>query len=311
MLSERIKEEAKRLGFYVCGVARCEPLEYLRPFYSGFLNRGGHAGLHYLESYLEKRLNPELVLKGARSVIAVLMNYYPARIQPADDNYLISKHVYGRDYHRIMRERLEQLTRWLQQEYGPHRCKSFVDSGPVLEKVWANRCGVGWQGKNTLLIHKTGGSYFFIGIILTELEFDPDPVMSDHCGNCNRCVQACPTGALDHPYQLRIERCISYHTIELHPAHGAPTNLKLHGRIYGCDICQDICPYNRYARPNADPEFSPFTELITFHTKDWISLTEEQFLEIFRDSAVQRIGYQNFKRNVIRAAQDARTGDTE
>lgn len=304
MLSELIKEEAQRLGFSFCGIARCEPLEYMRPFYSGFLSSGGHAGLHYLESYREKRLNPDLVMKGAQSVIAILMNYYPARIQPSEDNYLISKHVYGRDYHRIMRERLEKLTRWMQQEYGPHRSKSFVDSGPVLEKVWAQRCGVGWQGKNTLLINKTGGSYFFIGIILTEMDFDPDPAMPDHCGTCDRCVKACPTGALDQPYHLRIERCISYHTIESHPEHGAPSTQKLYERIYGCDICQDVCPYNRFARPSTDPEFNLFPELIIFRKKDWISLTEDQFLEIFRDSAVRRIGYKNFIRNVMNASQN-------
>ncbi|MCX6269489.1 MAG: tRNA epoxyqueuosine(34) reductase QueG [Bacteroidetes bacterium] len=295
-LKQRIKEEALRLGFSFCGVARNDSLDELRPFYSGFIQRNGHAGLKYLETNFEKRLHPELIMEDAKSVIALLLNYFPPEIIPEEDNFIISKYAYGRDYHVIMRNRLNELIQFMKLSFGDHLAKGFADSGQVLEKAWAQKCGVGWQGKNTLIINPTAGSFYFIGIILTELELEPDLAETDHCGNCTNCVNACPTGALDTPYQLNIPLCISYLTIESRAEIPADLKGKLNDRIYGCDICQDVCPYNRFARPHQIPEFSPSEPLKNLRKKEWIDLTEPDFNRIFADSPVKRVGYRRFKR---------------
>jgi epoxyqueuosine reductase len=291
-----IKTEALRLGFSFCGIAQNNSLEHLRPFYTGFIGRNGHAGMKYLESYFEKRMHPELVLSGTKSVIALLMNYFPPEIIPEKDNFIIAKYAYGADYHHLMRARLNALIHFMQLSAGPVQARAFVDSGPVLEKEWARQCGVGWQGKNTLIINKSAGSFFFIGIILTDLELDPDPPETDHCGTCSNCVTACPTGALDTPYQLDIPKCISYITIESRDDIPIEMKRKLNDRIYGCDICQDVCPYNRFSAPHQVPEFLPSETLLKFRKHDWIGLTGPDFDRIFADSPVKRVGYPRFKR---------------
>ena len=236
-LKQLIKTEALRLGFSHCGIARNDSLEELRPFYSGFIKREGYAGLKYLETFFEKRLHPELVLEGAKSVIALLMNYFPPDIIPVQDNFIIAKYSYGNDYHRVMRDRINDMVNFMKLSCDTLQAKGFVDSGAILEKAWAQKCGVGWQAKNTLTINQSAGSFFFIGIILTDAEFESDQPETDHCGKCSKCVNACPTGALDIPYQLNIPRCIAYLTIE--NKEEIPENLrsKLNDRIYGCDIC--------------------------------------------------------------------------
>ena len=297
-LKHLIKAEALRLGFSYCGVARNESLGHLRPFYTGFIQRNGHAGMDYLETYMEKRLNPELVMPGTKSVIALLMNYYPPEALPETDNLIISKHACGDDYHKIIRHRMKELAGFIGSVNGDARSKCFVDSGPVLEKAWAMKCGAGWQGKNTLIISKNAGSWFFIGIMLTSLELEPDAAETDHCGACDSCVSACPTGALDHPYQLDIVRCISFQTIENREE--IPENIKgkLSDRIYGCDICQDVCPYNRFASTHSVPEFLPGESLKRMRKNDWLALTADDFELIFRDSPVRRLGYQRLMRNI-------------
>lgn len=295
---ELIREEAQRIGFSHCGFAKNDSLEELRPFYTDFIRRKGHAGLKYLETNFEKRLHPELVLEGTKSVIAVLLNYYPPEIIPEEDNFIISKYAYGADYHQVMRARLNQLVDFIKLSCGGLQTKAFVDSGAVLEKAWAQKCGVGWQGKNTLLINNTGGSFYFIGIIFTNLELEPDLPETDHCGTCSNCVTGCPAGALDTPFQLNIPRCFSYLTIENKEEIPADLKNQMKARIYGCDICQDVCPYNRYASPHEVAEFMPSESLVQMRKKDWLDLTESDFNRIFAGSPVKRLGYARLRGNI-------------
>ena len=297
-----IREEALQLGFSFCGFARYEPMEPLRPLYTRSISQQGHAGLEYLVNYLEQRLNPELLLKGTKSVIALLMNYYPQQFIPETDHFILSKYAYGHDYHKLMHKRLKSLINTIKRSSKNTEAKAFVDSGPVLEKAWAQRCGLGWQGKNTLIINKSAGSFFFIGIILTNLELTADLPETDHCGSCTRCVNTCPTGALHTPYQLDIQKCIAYQTIENKEAIPELVRTKLSGRIYGCDICQDVCPYNRFAIPHAIPEFNPSESLMKLRKKDWLSLTEPDFDRIFADSPLKRLGYDRLMRNINAAS---------
>jgi epoxyqueuosine reductase len=298
-LSESIKAESRRLGFSLCGITRARPLEDLRSFYTGFVSTGIEEPLDYLQTNAEKRLDPSLLLPGIRSVVAVLMNYYPPEPIPAEDNYIIAKYACGGDYHPLMKDRMAALAAYTTSLSTGTLSRAFVDSGPVLEKAWAQRCGLGWQGKNTLIINKKEGSFFFIGIILTTLVLEYDPPGADHCGECDRCIKACPTGALDTPYQLNIRKCISFHTIETKGEIPQEIKRKLRGRIYGCDTCQDVCPFNRFATPAADPAFAPSEELKALRKKDWENLTQEQFDRIFRNSSVKRTGYDKLIRNII------------
>jgi epoxyqueuosine reductase len=297
-LKEQIRQEALRLGFSFCGFARCEPLEELRPFYSNFIKRESRTELGYLESNLEKRLHPELLLQGAKSVIALMMNYFPKEVVPEADNFIISKYAYGGDYHQLIRERLNLLTNQIKQLSGNFNARLFVDSGPMLEKAWSQKCGVGWQGKNTLIINKSAGSFFFIGIVLTDLELEPDPPETDHCGKCDKCVKACPTGALDTPYQLKITKCIAFLTIESKEEIPDSLKEKLSDRIYGCDICQDACPYNFFATPHSVMEFLPPRSLLSMRKRDWLKLSETDFDQLFENSPVKRAGYQRLMRNI-------------
>ncbi len=298
-LKELIKTEALRSGFAHCGFTRNDTLEHLRPFYSGFIRRNGHVTLKYLESNIEKRLNPGLVLEGTKSVIALLMNYYPPEIIPQEDNFIIAKYAYGMDYHLVMRSKINELIGFMKNSRSDIQAKGFVDSGLVLEKTWAQQCGLGWQGKNTLIINKSEGSFFFIGIILTDADIEPDTPETDHCGSCSNCIEACPTGALSTPYQLDIGRCISYQTIENREDIPEELKSKLSNRIYGCDICQDVCPYNRFASLHQFTEFLPSEQLKKLRKKDWVAMTEPDFNRIFVDSPVKRVGFHRLKRGFL------------
>jgi epoxyqueuosine reductase len=262
----------------------------------------------------------------ARSVIAVLLNYYPDKIIPEEDNFIISKYAYGSDYYVVVKNKINELIDFiisqdlpspsmtaspptpLLQERGAKvtsaKALGFVDSGSVMEKVWAQRCGVGWQGKNTLLINKSAGSFFFIGIILTNLELEPDEPEGDHCGACNKCREACPTGALEQPYQLTISKCISYHTIESKHTIPAEFKGKFNDRIFGCDICQDVCPYNRFSKPSLDPSRTPHPAFLQMRKKDWLSLTEEQFNILFTGTPAYRTGYRRLMENILFVTAD-------
>jgi epoxyqueuosine reductase len=296
-MKELLKSEAKRLGFYHCGIAAAGTMEHLRPFYTSFLQKGGAVTMKYLETSFEKRMNPALLLPGVKSVIALLMNYYPGEIHAGLRDFIISKYAVRKDAYPLIKTRMEALVAFLRESEPGTKAKLFIDSGPVLEKAWAQQCGVGWQGKNTLIIHKTGGSFFFIGIMLTDLELAPDPPATDHCGDCNRCREACPTGALDEPYRLDIARCISYHTIEHKSDIPAAVRDKMSGRIYGCDICQDVCPYNRFATPVTDPAFRALPEITDLKKPVWETMTEESFGKIFGGTPVARTGYAKMMKN--------------
>ncbi|MEI7661718.1 MAG: tRNA epoxyqueuosine(34) reductase QueG [Bacteroidota bacterium] len=299
MVKRSIIQKSVELGFGNCGFARCEPLEELRTFYDRFVSEKRFASMQYLERYAGQRLDPALVMPGAKTVIGLAMNYCPAEPIPEDDNFIIAKYAYGRDYHKLMRVKLDDLAAFMRNSLGAVNTRVFVDSGALLEKAWAQRCGIGWQGKNTLVINKKQGSFFFIGIILTDLEIEPDPAETDHCGECEKCVKACPSGALDSPCQLDIPRCISYLTIESRNAAQGEPEGNLSGRIYGCDICQDVCPYNRHSPAHNTPEFVPSDMLVKMRKKDWIALAEEDFNLLFAGSPVMRVGYAAFMKNVM------------
>jgi epoxyqueuosine reductase len=306
---EKIKSLATQSGFSFCGIAKAEPLEDHRSYNEGFIRQKRHQTFSYLETNLSKRINPLEIMPDARSVIAVLLNYFPGKLIPEEDNFIISKYSYGNDYYKVVKKKLNEIGKFitsppdsLLEERGEVRkgikALCFVDSGSVLEKVWAQKCGVGWQGKNTLLINKTAGSFFFIGIILTNLEIEPDDPETDHCGSCNKCAMACPTGALDQPYCLNISKCISFHTIENKNPIPDEFRGKFRDRIFGCDICQDVCPYNRFSTPSGDPSRNPKPDLLKMKKKEWLSLTEDQFTGLFKGTPVFRTGYRRLMENI-------------
>jgi len=301
---EIIKSQAEQLGFSFCGIAQAEPLINHRDYNEAFIRKKLHQTFTYIETNLEKRLDPNKIMTDVRSVIALLLNYSPDKIIPEEDNFIISRYAYGKDFYPVVKKKLKELIRFMKQEYGELKAQPFVDSGLVLEKVWAQRCGVGWQGKNTLLINKNAGSFFFIGIILTNLELEPDQPETDQCRICEKCVKACPTRALDQPYQLNISKCISYHTIENKFPIPAEFRGKFHDRIFGCDICQDVCPYNHFTRPSTDPTRSPCNDLLQMKKADWLSLTEEKFCDLFKGTPVFRTGYVRFMENIRFVAND-------
>jgi len=298
-INTMIREKALSVGFSRIGFTNPVLAETTRSFYSRFVEEHGYAGMHYLRRYAPERTDPGKLLPGVKTIIAVLLNYYPQIRIPEEDNFIISKYAYGEDHHIILKQRLQQLTSFMAAEWPGCTTRTFFDSGPVLEKMWAQRCGIGWQGKNTLLITKKGGSFFFIGIIFTDLESAPDAPETDHCGTCDRCLKACPTGALEKPYQLNISRCIAYQTIENKKQIPEEIRGKLKDRIFGCDICQDVCPYNRFAEPHRVPEFNPSPELVHRRKKEWLEFGEPDFNRIFRRTALSRTGYSALKRNIL------------
>jgi epoxyqueuosine reductase len=319
---EKIKSFAKNLGFSFCGIAKAEPLTGQKAYNEDFIRRKLHEPFKYLETNLAKRLDPSKIMPDVKSVIAVLLNYYPDTIIPEEDNFIISKYAYGRDYHVVVKKKIDELIEFISSKNlpspeGEPACRTgrgpgvrlakalgFVDSGSVMEKTCAQQCGVGWQGKNTLLINKHAGSFFFIGIILTNLELEPDEPELDHCGTCNKCREACPVGALEQPYRLTISRCIAYHTIESKQPVPEELKGKFHDRIFGCDICQDVCPYNRFSKPSGDPTRTPQSDLLRMRKQDWLSLTEAKFNVVFKGTPVFRTGYIRLMENIRFVAED-------
>lgn len=300
---QKIRTKALELGFSFCGFAKAWSLEQERDFFVSYLSEKRNAGLHYLEREPEKRTDPRLVFEGTQTVIGLLLNYFPEEILPEEDNFIISKYAYGKDYHKVLKELTHAFVLYMKEEYGSVRAKAFVDwGGPVLEKAWARECGLGWTGKNTLLINPEQGSFHFIAIILTDLLIEPDAPETDHCGNCSLCVDTCPTGALEHPYELNPSKCLSYLTIEKKAVLPEELQDKFNNRIYGCDICQDICPYNRLAVPHTITDLLASQTLKSYRKKVWLKLTEKQFESLFKDSAIYRIGYEKLVKNIRIAA---------
>ena len=257
----------------------------------------------YLLKNYEKRIDPGQVLPGVKSIIGLLSGYESGTEIPEEGNYVISRYARGKDYHMRIRRMLDHLTSALKAQFGEARHQSFVDSGVMHEKAWAELCGLGWRGKNTLLIHPRHGSWFFIGLILTQVEAAPDTPGQDHCGTCERCIRACPTGALIQPHVLDPLKCIAYQTIENKKEIPRELSGKFRDRIYGCDICQEACPFNKAPLINPDPEIRPSPALAAFRKADWEQLTREQFDTLFEGTAVMRAGYERFTRN-IRFAQE-------
>ncbi|MGS2762357.1 tRNA epoxyqueuosine(34) reductase QueG [Sinomicrobium sp. M5D2P9] len=298
--TESIKAEAKRLGFMSCGISKAEFLEEEAPRLEQWLKRNMHGEMGYMENHFDKRLDPRLLVDGAKSVISLTLNYFPEEVQPRDtDSPKISKYAYGRDYHFVIKDKLKQLLEFIREEIGEVGGRAFVDSAPVLDRAWATRSGLGWIGKNSNLITKKVGSFFFIAELIVDLELEYDhPVTTDHCGSCTACIDACPTQAIAEPMVVDGSKCISYFTIELKGNIPAEFDGKLDDWMFGCDVCQDVCPWNRFSKAHSEPLFDPHPDLLKMSKKDWEEITEDVFREIFRKSAVKRTKYEGLKRNI-------------
>lgn len=293
-----IKREAKALGFLSCGIAKAGFLEEEAPKLEEWLRQGRHGQMKYMENHFDKRLDPTQLVPGAKSVITLLFNYYSEEKQQDTAAPKISQYAFGEDYHHVIKQKLRQLLERLRDNIGAIEGRVFVDSAPVMDKAWAQKAGLGWVGKNTNLIAKSTGSFFFIAEIISDLDLPADLPVADHCGSCTACIDACPTDALTAPYEIDGSKCISYATIELKEA--IPTHFqgKMDGWMFGCDVCQDVCPWNRFARPSEEPAFLPSAELLEMNQRDWEELTEETFRRVFKKSAVKRTKFQGLQRNI-------------
>ena len=296
--SALIKREAKRLGFLSCGIAKAGFLEEEAPKLEKWLKEGRHGKMHYMENYFDKRLDPTLLVPGAKSVVSLLLNYHSEEKQQDPTAPKISSYAYGEDYHLVIKEKLKELLQLLNDKIGEIDGRVFVDSAPVMDKAWAARAGLGWVGKNTNLISKQVGSFFFIAELIIDIELAYDLPVADHCGSCTACIDACPTEALIAPYQIDGSKCISYATIELKESIPSQFKNKMDGWAFGCDICQTVCPWNRFATPHQEPRFNPNKELLELTQNDWLELTEETFKRVFKKSAVKRTKFKGLKRNI-------------
>ena len=300
-----IKSKATELGFDFCGIARAVKLEEDARRLESWLKKGMHGSMGYMERYFDLRVDPALLVPGAKSVITLLLNYYPQQQQVGSPK--ISKYAYGQDYHEVIREKLKELLNSIQQTIGEVHGRGFVDSAPVLERSWAHKSGLGWLGKNGNLITKTGGSFFFIATLITDLELQPDDAFAgNYCGTCRKCIDACPTGAILENKVVNGSQCISYYTIELKEMM-IPGEMKgkFSDWMFGCDVCQDVCPWNRFSKNSSEPQFHPLAEILNFSTQDWEALTEESFKKIFGKSPLKRSKWQGIKRNLNFLQPDA------
>lgn len=295
--SNLIKEESKRLGFLSCGISQATFLEQEAPRLESWLKKGMHGEMSYMENYFDKRLDPRLLVDGAKSVISLLLNYYPSEIQN-QDSYKISKYAYGQDYHFVIKDKLKDLLKFIQTEIGEVNGRVFVDSAPVLDKVWAAKSGLGWIGKNSNLITKQVGSFYFIAELIIDLELEYDSPTTDHCGSCTACIDSCPTQAIIRPYVVDGSKCISYFTIELKDQIPQEMKGKFDDWMFGCDVCQDVCPWNRFSKSHKEPLFNPNPELLRYSKKDWQEITEEVFKKVFKNSAVKRTKLEGLHRNI-------------
>ena len=292
-----IKSEAKRLGFLSCGISKAGFLEDEAPRLENWLQNQMHGQMAYMENHFDKRLNPTLLVDGAKSVISLLLNYYPLEIQNPD-SYKISKYAYGQDYHFVIKEKLSELLHYIQTEIGEVSGRAFVDSAPVLDKAWAAKSGLGWLGKNGNLLTKQVGSFYFIAELIVDLDLEYDFATTDHCGNCTACIDACPTEAIVSPYVVDGSKCISYFTIELKENIPNEMKGKFDDWVFGCDVCQDVCPWNKFSKPHSEPLFNPNPEIISYSKKDWEEITEDVFKKVFKNSAVKRTKFEGLKRNI-------------
>lgn len=296
-LSRFIKTEAKTLGFDFCGISQAEFLQEEAPQLEKWLKENKHGEMKYMENYFDKRLDPRLLVDGATSVISLLFNYYPEKQQRADAPK-ISKYAYGQDYHEVIRDKLNVFLQNLRKVAGDFNGRGFVDSAPVLDKAWAKKGGLGWIGKNSNLINKQQGSFFFIAELIVDLHLEYDGPIKDYCGTCTRCIDACPTGAIVEPYVVDGSKCISYFTIELKDAIPTEFKDKMDGWVFGCDVCQDVCPWNSFSMPHHEPAFADNRGLLDMSEKDWFDLNEESFNTVFKGTAVKRTKFSGLNRNL-------------
>lgn len=292
-----IKSEAKRLGFLSCGISKSGFLEEEAPRLENWLNQNKHGQMTYMENHFDKRLNPNLLVDDAKSVVSLLLNYFPSETQ-VDDTYKISKYAFGQDYHFVIKEKLKELLFSIQQNIGEVSGRAFVDSAPVLDKAWAAKSGLGWMGKNTNLITKSIGSFYFIAELIIDLELDYDSATTDHCGTCTACIDACPTEAIVAPYVVDGSKCISYFTIELKDHIPIEMKGKFNDWAFGCDVCQDVCPWNKFSKPHNEPLFNPNPELLSMSKKDWEEITDETFKKVFKNTALKRTKFEGIQRNI-------------
>lgn len=295
-----IVAEAERMGFDACGIAQATALEEESAHVEQWLESDCEGEMGYLTRNKEKRYDPRLLVEGTKSIVTVLYNYYPKQRIGDSDKFKIAKYAYGADYHDVLKRKMRQLLEGIEAQTGKlEGTRLFVDSAPVLDRAWAVRCGLGFIGKNTTLIHPKKGSFFFIGHLFLPIELEgTGKPLTNRCGRCTKCLDACPSGALETPFHIDARKCISYLTIEYKGSLAGIDPKTFNGWMYGCDICQDVCPYNRFALPNKEPEFQPSERLIAMHDEDWESLSKEDFDALFKHSAVQRAGYEGLKRNI-------------
>jgi epoxyqueuosine reductase len=294
-----IKQKALELGFFEVGFSKAEFLETEAPKLEKWLANNMHGKMAYMENHFDKRLDPRLLVDGAKTVVSLLFNYYSAKKQNDITAPKISKYAYGQDYHDVLKTKLHELINWIRDNIGEINGRAFVDSAPVLERAWAAKSGLGWIGKNGNLINKGSGSFYFLCELIIDSELPADnKIATNHCGTCTACIDACPTEAIVSPSIIDGSKCISYYTIELKDALPNDAKGKLDNWMFGCDVCQDVCPWNRFAKPNNEPLFKPNNELMGFTKQDWIELTEDVFKKVFNNSPVKRTKYNGLKRNI-------------
>jgi epoxyqueuosine reductase len=297
--TDLIKTEAKRLGFMDCRISKAGFLEEEAPRLEEWLANGSHGKMSYMENHFDKRLDPTKLVEGAKSVISLSLNYYSTETRSDIDAPKISMYAYGRDYHKVIKAKLKALINYIHEEIGEVGGRAFVDSAPVMDKAWAVKSGIGWMGKHSNVLSKKTGSFYFISELILDLELSADSPVTDHCGKCTACIDACPTGAIIKPYVVDGSKCISYFTIELKDEifpkeyHG-----KFDDWVFGCDICQEVCPWNRFSKQHKEPDFYPHKDLLNLTKREWKELTEDVFQKLFKGSAVKRTKYQGLKRNI-------------
>ena len=295
--AQLIKAESIRLGFLSCGISKAGFLEDEAPRLENWLKNQMNGQMNYMENHFDKRLNPTLLVDDAKSVISLLLNYYPSELQ-TQDSYKISKYAYGQDYHHVIKEKLKELLYFIQTEIGEVSGRAFVDSAPVLDKAWAAKSGLGWVGKNSNLITQKVGSFYFIAELIVDLDLEYDKTTTDHCGTCTACIDACPTEAIVEPYVVDGSKCISYFTIELRDNLPQEMKGKFDNWMFGCDVCQDVCPWNRFAKPHDESLLKSNESILKFSKKEWEEITVDVFQKVFKNSAIKRTKYEGLLRNI-------------
>jgi epoxyqueuosine reductase len=298
-----IKRLATDLGFQFCGISKAGFLDNDAKNLETWLKNGFHGEMKYMENHFDKRLDPTLLVEGSKSVVSLLLNYFPTQKQNPD-SFKISKYAYGQDYHLVIKDKLKLFYQKIQEEIGEVNGRFFVDSAPVMDKVWAQKSGLGWMGKNGNIIHPKRGSFFFIAELILDLELEADGPIKDFCGTCTKCMDACPTDALNQAYVVDGSKCISYLTIELKDAIPVEFKGKMNDWIFGCDVCQDVCPWNRFSLQHQEPVFDPKSNILNFSKEDWVDISDGIFKDLFTKSAVKRTKFEGLKRNINFISKD-------